>query len=118
VFVGDPVDLVRLEEFADGTPDGVPRLIRLFLEDATESMEELTAAREAGDAAALRRLAHRFGGSSAACGAARLAAALFELESLPLDAAPGAAPLLREIDAAWSDTMGFLTRYLETQAQS
>jgi HPt (histidine-containing phosphotransfer) domain-containing protein len=94
--VADPVDLSRLEEFADGTPDGVPRLVRLFLEDASESMAELAAARAAEDAAALRRVAHRFGGSSAACGAGRLATALFELERLPLDTSSlAAAPILR-----------------------
>jgi HPt (histidine-containing phosphotransfer) domain-containing protein len=109
----------RLEEFADGAEDGVPRLVRLYLDDAAESMAELAAARQAQDADMLRRIAHRFGGSSAACGAGPLAALLFELERLaPGTAALEAEALLRDIDAACAATTSFLTRYLEAHAQS
>jgi HPt (histidine-containing phosphotransfer) domain-containing protein len=115
--VPDPVNLTRLHEFADGTSDGVERLARLFLEDTRESMAELAAAHAGGDAVALRRLAHRFGGTCAACGADALAALLFDLESLAPDrAAPPS--LLEAIARAHDEAAGFLTDFLEAQPRS
>ena len=109
----EPVDLARLDEFADGSADGVPRLVRLFLEDGAANMAQLAAACEAVDPAAVRMIAHRFGGSCAACGARALAAALFELERLDVSGGMSPAALFDRVATAYAEAIGFLSRYLE-----
>ena len=115
----EPVNLARLREFSDG-PAGVAELVRLFLEDARDSMAQLAAARDAGDAPALRFVAHRFGGTCAACGAEDMAAALFALERIDAGSAPGPAALrlVDTIHDAYADVTAFFTAYLEGSLES
>src|SRR5262245_14698366 len=78
------IDLERLAEFSDGTPEGLRTLIRIFLEDITQMIGELRTAVPGGDAGEIRMLAHRCAGSTGACGAARLGELLVDLEEAAL----------------------------------
>ena len=107
------VDLERLAEFSDGTEDGLRTLIRIFLEDITQMIGELRAAVPRADGAEIRLLAHRSAGSSSACGAARLAELLGDLEeagrSSRLDGSSG---MMTAIDTELDRVTLFLQTYL------
>ena len=76
----DPVDLERLLEFTDGSPDNLRELVDLYLTQTTEQLEKLRAALAASDAAEVRRVAHSCAGASATCGMRHLVPFLRELE--------------------------------------
>ena len=79
--VGEPpVDMDRLNEFTDGTPENLRELVTLYLEQSSEQIQKLQAAIKAGIAPDVRRLAHSCAGASGTCGVRRLAALLRQLE--------------------------------------
>ena len=80
-----PVDLERLHEFSDGSPDNLRELVTLYLDQTAEQMEQLASAVAAGSAADVRRVAHSCAGASATCGMRRLVPVLRELERQGLD---------------------------------
>ena len=107
------VDLERLVEFSDGTGDGLRTLVRIFLEDITQMIGELGAAVRGGDAAEIRLLAHRTAGSSAACGAGRLAEVLGELEEAARNGRlDGSTGMMTAIETELDRVTLFLTDYL------
>jgi len=109
-----PVDIARLEEFSDGTSDGLRALIRLFLTDTGDTIAELGTAVDESDQDAIRQLAHRAGGSCAVCGAAPLAARLLALEDRSVSAGPqDDARLIRAVRAEFANVTTFLDHYLE-----
>ncbi len=75
-----PVDMARLTEFTDGSPENLRELVALYLEQTTSQMEQLKAAVAAGNPVEVRRLAHSCAGASATCGMTRLVPLLRELE--------------------------------------
>ncbi len=75
-----PVDLERLHEFSDGSPDNLRELVTLYLDQTAEQMEQLASAAKAARAADVRRVAHSCAGASATCGMRRLVPILRELE--------------------------------------
>jgi HPt (histidine-containing phosphotransfer) domain-containing protein len=107
------VDLERLAEFSDGTDEGLRTLVGIFLEDVGQMIGELRAAVTGGDAAEIRLLAHRTGGSSSACGAAGLSERLAELEEAArtgrLDGRHG---MMAAIDTELDRVTLFLKAYL------
>jgi HPt (histidine-containing phosphotransfer) domain-containing protein len=108
-----PVDIARLESFCDGTANGLRLIVDIFLEDTLETLQELGAAVERADPDATRMLAHRAGGSSAACGASRLAALLFELETTPSPRLSGAdSRLAEDVTTEFGAVKRFLEAYL------
>jgi two-component system sensor histidine kinase/response regulator len=94
----EPVDRAALERLrADiGDDDALRRITALFVTGLDEARAELASAVEAGDADAVRRVAHRLRSSSATFAAPRLAALSRELETV---ASPGAGPLIAQVDA-------------------
>jgi CheY-like chemotaxis protein len=77
-----PVDMDRLMEFSDGTPESLRELINLYLTQTRKQLDELRAAVKAGDAGEVRRVAHSSAGASATCGMQCLAPLLRQLEHL------------------------------------
>jgi CheY-like chemotaxis protein len=75
-----PVDMARLLEFTDGTPENLRELVTLYLEQSSEQLEQLRAAVKAENAGEVRRLAHSCAGASGTCGVRALAALLRQLE--------------------------------------
>jgi HPt (histidine-containing phosphotransfer) domain-containing protein len=76
----DPVDMDRLMEFTDGSPDNLRELVELYLTQTTEQLAKLRAAVAAADPAEVRRVAHSCAGASATCGMRHLVPLLRELE--------------------------------------
>lgn len=110
----DPIDLARLEDFADGTPDGLRQLVELYLQDSQETLAALRDAWAAVDRERLRLLAHRLGGTCAAVGARRLAGHLFDLEQRAATvSAPELATVMATLEREVDSTVQFLTAYLE-----
>jgi len=111
--VADPVNIARLLHFSDDASDGLHTLIQLFLTDTGRTIEELAAAVERSDADAIRLLAHRAGGSSAVCGAAPLAALLFDLENRATSATrDDDVQQMLAVTAEFAAVSTFLHRYL------
>jgi CheY-like chemotaxis protein len=75
-----PVDMDRLLEFTDGSPENLRELVELYLSQTTEQLEKLRAALAAADAAEVRRVAHSCAGASATCGMRHMVPLLRELE--------------------------------------
>ena len=112
------VDLARLTEFSDGTPEGLRTLIEIFLSDTAETMDPLV--REMGERsrADIELLAHRGGGASAACGASGLAGVLFQIESFGReDQVDAACALLPRVQAEMIEVRMFLARAVERQPE-
>jgi two-component system sensor histidine kinase/response regulator len=78
---GSPVDIERLIEVSDG-PQRMRELIDLYLRQSHNLIEDLGAAIRLGAAKEMERLAHKFIGSSAACGMTAILPPLRELESM------------------------------------
>ncbi|MFM2081975.1 MAG: hypothetical protein RL380_666 [Verrucomicrobiota bacterium] len=74
------VDMERLNDFSDNDPKTLRELVTLYLTQTTAQVAELTAAVAAGDAPAVRRVAHSCAGASATCGINAFVPALRELE--------------------------------------
>lgn len=109
-----PVDIDRLQAFCDGSAEGLRTVVDIFLTDTLETLDELAAAVERSDAEAIRLLAHRAGGSSAACGASPLAALLFQLETPPSARTAGNdAEVFRGVTAEFDAVKRFLEACLE-----
>jgi CheY-like chemotaxis protein/HPt (histidine-containing phosphotransfer) domain-containing protein len=87
-----PVDVERLMEFSDGTPESLRELITLYLDQTRKQLDQLLVAVQASDAPEVRRIAHSSAGANATCGMITLAPLLRELEHLgdagQLDPAP------------------------------
>jgi CheY-like chemotaxis protein len=75
-----PVDIDRLLEFTDGSPENLRELVELYLTQTTEQLEKLRAALAAADPAEVRRVAHSCAGASATCGMRYMVPLLRELE--------------------------------------
>jgi HPt (histidine-containing phosphotransfer) domain-containing protein len=112
----DPIDVTRIEEFSDGTPEGLRQLVELFLEDSRETLSAMTALLAGSDRGALTLLAHRFRGTCSVVGAEPLARQLTELEQhaaqLP---GPELAARMAGIEREVGTAITFLTAYLEGQ---
>jgi HPt (histidine-containing phosphotransfer) domain-containing protein len=74
------VNLELLNETADLGLDDLCDLLEIYLEQATETMEDLQTAIHRKRATEVRELAHRLAGSSAACGASGVMNSLRQLE--------------------------------------
>jgi len=77
-----PVDMERLMEFSDGTPESLRELITLYIDQTRKQLDQLLAAVQSGNAGEVRRIAHSSAGASATCGMTPLANLLRQLEHL------------------------------------
>ena len=93
-------------------------VVRIFLDDVPHQLEGMDKALAAGDAPALRRLAHTLKGSGGTAGALKLQAASAELEKA---AATGdllaAAPLIQPVKDLFADVDGTMRAWLVTGCQ-
>jgi CheY-like chemotaxis protein/HPt (histidine-containing phosphotransfer) domain-containing protein len=80
-----PVDMDRLFEFTDGSPDSLRELVTLYLSQTADQLEKLQAAVTGACGADVRRLAHSCAGASATCGMTRLVPLLRDLERQGLE---------------------------------
>jgi HPt (histidine-containing phosphotransfer) domain-containing protein len=78
--VTPPVDMERLKELTDGTEVGVRDLVKLYIEQTGQQLQELEAAIRAGQTAEVRRLAHSCAGASATCGMGGIVPMMREME--------------------------------------
>jgi HPt (histidine-containing phosphotransfer) domain-containing protein len=108
----------RLAGFCDGTAQGLRTIVEIFLSDVAETIDGLAAAVAARHGGKIELLAHRAGGASAACGAARLAMLLLDIEE---DARSGATAradaLMREVTDELGQVTGFLQGYLDGRVE-
>ncbi|HMC28811.1 MAG TPA: response regulator [Verrucomicrobiae bacterium] len=112
-----PVDLQRLTELTGGKPEKLRGLIDKYGREASEMMNSLGSAVEAGSAAEIRRWAHKLGGTSATCGMKALVPPLQELEKLSQAGDVSlSATLFGEVMVRLSQTQQFLKQHLETVA--
>ena len=80
-----PVDIERLKEFTDGTPENLQELIQLYIDQTEIYLTELKTATDNGQPEQMRRVAHSAAGSSATCGMVQLAALLRKIEHAAQD---------------------------------
>ena len=107
------VDMSRLLEFTDGTPENLRELVLLYLEQTGQQLQQLEKAISTDSAPEIRRLAHSCAGASGTCGVRRLAALLRQLEQQASEQnLTQAAELGREIAREFSCTRDFLNQQL------
>jgi CheY-like chemotaxis protein len=108
-----PVDMDRLHEFSDGSPDNLRELITLYINQTAEQVEQLASAVDAARAADVRRVAHSCAGASATCGMRRLVPLLRELERQGAEGRlTNAAELCANAKAEFQRIRDFLDDYL------
>ncbi|MFM2065729.1 MAG: hypothetical protein RLZZ584_638 [Pseudomonadota bacterium] len=114
------IDIARLEHLRDIQSDSQPSLVRelidLFVADAPQHVAAIDAALQAGDAALLRRHAHRFLSATTNIGARRMSELCADIERLArageLDAAaPLAQALAADREAVQAALLALRMRY-------
>ncbi len=86
---GATISLAVLAALVDDDPDTMSRLLRIFLDNAASTIDELEAALEQHDLARMNALGHRLKSSARAVGAMRLADTCLALEQMgSVDCAP------------------------------
>ena len=104
-----PVDVERLQEFTDGTPENLRELTTLYLTQTAGQVDQLGAAVRAGNAAEIRRVAHSAAGASGTCGVRRLTTLLRELERKGAEGDLAGTPeLYEQTQAEFSRVRSFL----------
>ncbi len=103
----NPIDLAVFEELRDTAgAEFVAELVDTFLEEAPTILDELRAARSAGDAQRLQRAAHSLKSNANTFGGTELGGLARELE---LGGLAGASDeRLQALDAAWQRTAAAL----------
>lgn len=76
------IDMDRINDAADGDVEFLRELVGVYLEDASEKLNELQQAIERSDAHRLGRTAHQLKGSSANMGAIHVSQIAKEIEML------------------------------------
>jgi CheY-like chemotaxis protein/HPt (histidine-containing phosphotransfer) domain-containing protein len=76
------VDMERLLDLTDGSPDSLRELVEMFLKQTNKQFEQMRSAIGANEGDALRRLAHSCAGASATLGMTQMVPRLRELEKL------------------------------------
>ena len=115
----DPIDVSRLREFSDGTPDGVRQLVAMFLAHVGETFEELRGAIGQARADDIRSLAHRAAGAAGACGAVELARLLAIIETHGTEQQVGGTPaLMDQADAELARVRTFLAVFVDDHEES
>ncbi|MDB6122734.1 MAG: signal transduction histidine kinase [Pedosphaera sp.] len=117
VLQAPPVDMERLLDFANGSPENLRELAELYLQQTSKQVEQLAAAANAGNADEVRRLAHSAAGASSTCGMTGIVPFLRELERQGYEKALTTAPQLAlEVTKEFERIQKFLTDYLNSPA--
>ena len=106
-----PVDMQRFVKFSGG-PEELPEMIRLYLEQSYQLIEDLGVAIRSGMAGEVERCAHKLLGSSAMCGMTAVLPALRELEAM------GRTAQLEQAEKAYANASQQLERIKEFLRQS
>ncbi|MDX6724614.1 MAG: histidine phosphotransfer protein HptB [Solirubrobacteraceae bacterium] len=93
-----PIDYERMRDMRAQYGDVLEQLIDIFAATTPDSIAELERARDAGDADAIRRAAHRFKGACQNVGAIAMAQLCRDLETEPALAATGVASLREALE--------------------
>jgi len=109
-----PVDLNRLMDFTDGTPENTRELVDLYLSQTSEQLVKLRDAIAKSSTDEVRRLAHSAAGASGTCGVKPLAALLRKLEQQATEQDLSEATVLaQQIAGEFAHARVYLERYLE-----
>jgi len=112
-----PVDMARLLDFTDGSPENLRELVTLYLDQTSAQIEQIEAAVRDGKAQEVRRLAHSCAGASATCGMTNLVPLLRELERLGAEnVLANASELARRAGIEFLRIREFLEAYLVEHA--
>ncbi len=76
------VDLDRLRDVTDGDPEGIRRLVGMYLEQADSLLDQLRAAVDSNSGDLTAQVAHKLVGSSISCGVKAFSLSLRQLERL------------------------------------
>ncbi|MDX2194260.1 MAG: ATP-binding protein [Gemmatimonadales bacterium] len=98
---------------ADGGPDLLGELARLFLAETPERLGRLRALLQAGDRDGMRRVAHTIKGSCGSLGARRMMTAAGQLETAAMEPATDCAPLVDRLTVRWGEVKRELEPYAE-----
>jgi HPt (histidine-containing phosphotransfer) domain-containing protein len=100
----DPAALAELRESVGGDDDFVRELAAAYLAEGPNDLAALAAAAAAGDAAGTVRPAHTLKSSSAALGAARLAALCRQIEYAGREGRVASADEVATVQSTWQAT--------------
>jgi CheY-like chemotaxis protein len=111
-----PVNMERMCDFTNGSPDDLRELINLYLKQTTEQVAQLSTAVQVGSAQDVRKLAHSCAGASATCGMTVIVPLLRELERMGNDNnLNGASDLALKVSNEFKRIRHFLETYLQKQ---
>jgi CheY-like chemotaxis protein len=112
-----PVDMERLLDFANGSPENLRELAELYLQQTSRQLEQLNAAVASKAAEEVRRLSHSCAGASSTCGMPVIGPMLRELERQGYEGLLDNAPeLAQKINWEFNRIQQFLNDYLSTHA--
>ena len=104
-----PIDVERLRQFSDGSPEGLRQLVQMLLDQVGETSADLRRAVVQARPDALSAIAHRAAGRAGACGARDLAGVLKRLEELGGTAGlDGIDAVMKEADVEFVRLQDFL----------
>jgi HPt (histidine-containing phosphotransfer) domain-containing protein len=108
VLSPDVLDVAILERLralqADGEPDVVSDVARVFLEDAPDRLRTIRSSLESGQVAVAERLAHSLKSSASMLGARALSRLAGQVESRAREGSlPAGDPLLSQLDEAFAE---------------
>lgn len=107
----DPIDLARMREFSDDTPDGLRELCGMFVAHITEAADALRPAVAERRAVDIKAHAHKVAGAAGACGAVHLSTLLTRMEVLGAEGQLAETPaLMEQIDDEVGSVRAFLSR--------
>jgi HPt (histidine-containing phosphotransfer) domain-containing protein len=111
----EPVDLKQLEDSASGESEIIIELIELYLQQMKEELLLLDQAVASAVAVDIQKIAHKCKGSSASCGANRLAESLRQLEEMGKNQqVNGASEVFSKAKQEFEEVNGFFTEHLRT----
>ena len=114
----DPINLVRLRDFSDGTDAGMRQLADMFLTHMDECAEALADAVAGSRLDHVRAEAHRTAGTAGACGAQPLAQLLGTLETLDAQQLAEQAPaLVKQIEEEMANVRAFFATIFEPRGE-
>jgi len=110
-----PVDLARLLEFTDGTPENLRELVTLYLSQTSEQVAQLQPALKQCAASQIRRIAHSAAGASGTCGVRFLTTLLRQLEREAAEQNLANAPrLIGQVMQEFDRARSFLETYMSS----
>ena len=114
-----PIDLERLRQFSDGSPEGLRQLVQMLLDQVDVTSADLRSAVVQARPDALSAIAHRGAGMAGACGARDLAGVLGRLEQLGDTAGlDGLDAVMKEAEAEFARLQEFLSTFVQPEKGS